>query len=335
MITNSPVTVGILSIYYFNDKDRESLSVVYKNKKREEEKIMTTEKMPTDLLDTAVMIGEEYEDTLKQSMPKMQHMFTEEQEATIAAARLNAVKTCFPGSREMKVKVTFIDSALGMSPNDKDVYRDFIASKAPDAMKIEEEVASVGVDETEEKGITVFPRNQHGRPCAFDYQWKGFFKDACSLLSRSAGKDPETGKKLPSNYSSRMTAYKKVIDGNIFVSPRMIEFHMPEGAEMGELSRPLRAETAQGPRVALAKSEKLPAMSTAEFSVLSMNPGDCAAIEEWLTYGCLHGFGQWRNGGFGVFVWEKLEDWHTVGTPVSTEPTEEAPKKRGRKKKEA
>ena len=132
-----------------------------------------------------------------------------------------------------------------------------------------------------------------------------------------------------------MTAYKKVIDGNIFVYPRMIKFNMNDRV-MGELSRPLRADTAQGPRIALAKSEMLPAGATAEFNILCLNPADEKVVEEWLTYGVLHGFGQWRNGGFGVFVWEKLEDWHRVGDAPTDDldvANSEAPKKRSRKKK--
>lgn len=275
-------------------------------------------------------IGEETKDT-----SGVRHVFSETQEKFIAEARINALKKCFPGSKEMKVRVTFIDNTLGMSPNDRDVYRDYIASKAPDALDVSDEVAAVGIDAVEEKGMTVFPRNEAGEPCAFDYQWKGFMKDACALLSKAAGKDPETGKKIPANYSSKMTAYKKVIDGNIFVYPRMIKFDM-HGHSMGELSRPLRADTAQGPRIALAKSEMLPAGATAEFNILCMNPADEAVVEEWLTYGVLHGFGQWRNGGFGTFVWEKLEDWHRVGDAPADDSDvaiSEAPKKRGRKKK--
>ena len=271
-------------------------------------------------------IGEETKD-----QNATRHVFSETQEKFIAEARINALKKCFPGSKEMRVRVLFVNNTLGMSPNDRDIYRDYIASKAPDAANVTDEIASVGVDAVEEKGMTVFPRNEHGEPCSFDYQWKGFFKDACSLLAKAAGKDPETGKKIPANHSAKLTAFKKVIDGNIFVYPRMIKFDM-NGADMLELSRPLRADTAQGPRIALAKSEMLPAGATAEFSILCMNPADEVVVEEWLNYGVLHGFGQWRNGGFGTFVWEKIEDWHSVGSSDSHAETSVVKPKRGRKK---
>ena len=56
------------------------------------------------------------------------------------------------------VRLTFTEEVLGTSPNNPDIYREYIASKSPDAKTIEDEVASVGVDEVHEKGITVFPR---------------------------------------------------------------------------------------------------------------------------------------------------------------------------------
>lgn len=42
------------------------------------------------------------------------------------------------------VRVTLLDEALGMMPASKEVYRDFIAAKAPDAPTTEEEVAACG-----------------------------------------------------------------------------------------------------------------------------------------------------------------------------------------------
>lgn len=104
-------------------------------------------------------IGEETKDT-----SGVRHVFSETQEKFIAEARIDALKKCFPGSKEMKVRVTFIDNTLGMSPNDRDVYRDYIASKAPDALDVSDEVAAVGIDAVEEKGMTVFPEMKPENP---------------------------------------------------------------------------------------------------------------------------------------------------------------------------
>ena len=206
----------------------------------------------------------------------------------------------------MHVKITFVEPILGTAPNNEEIYRDFIGSKAPNASTREEEVAAVGADEVAEKGMTVFPRDPDGKPILWDYQVRGFFKDACGMLSRLTVKevDPDTGKakKTVKNESGKMTAFKKVIDGLIFVEPRMIPLNFD--GEIGICQRPLRAQTMQGERVALAMSEEIPAGATAEFAVVCLDPSHIKAVKEWLDYGSLRGIGQWRNSGKGRFRYE-------------------------------
>jgi len=79
--------------------------------------------------------------------------------------------------------------------------------------------------------------------------------------------------------------------------------------------RPLRAETMRGPRVSLASSEQVDDPWSIEFTVtLVDNPTTnksanvtWEAIEEMLSYGCLKGLGQYRNGSFGRFTYERTE----------------------------
>jgi hypothetical protein len=118
------------------------------------------------------------------------------------------------------------------------------------------------------------------------------------------GKD-EKGKKKPVNESGKLTAYKKVIDGLIFVEPRQIPLQFD--GEVGLCQRPLRAQTAQGERVALSISEEIPAGATMEFTVLCLDASHVSAVMEWLDYGSLRGLGQWRNSGHGVFTYELLD----------------------------
>ena len=156
--------------------------------------------------------------------------------------------------KSIKVKITFLEEILGTAPTNEDIYRDFIASKSADALKIEEEVAAIGVEEVVEKGMTVFPRNENKKPIFWDYQIKGFFKDACGMLARVTG-----------TASSKLKAYKKIIDGLVFVSPRQIEIITDK--EIGKCERPLRAQTAQGERIALAISESIKSGATIEFAI--------------------------------------------------------------------
>lgn len=195
----------------------------------------------------------------------------------------------------LKVKVTFIEEILGTASSNKEIHEEFIASKAPDALSMEEEVAAVGAEEVFDKSMTVFPRNAEGKPIVWDYMWKGFFKDACGML-----------RKVSNSACSKVKAYKKEIDGLIFVAPRMIPVDF--NGDMGICQRPLRAQTAQGERVALASSESIPAGATMTFEIRMMLPEHEKMVRECLDYGELRGFGQWRNSGKGRFTYEITEE---------------------------
>lgn len=194
----------------------------------------------------------------------------------------------------IKVRITFFEELLGTASANPEIHREYIASKAPDAVSLEEEVAAVGVDEVAEKSMTVFPRNKDGQPILFDYQIKGFFKDATGVL-----------RKVPNTKASKVKAYKKEIDGLLFVSPRMIPLNF-EG-ELGVCERPLRASTAQGERIALSSSETAPAGTyiDIEINCLTTDMHDLAL--ECLDYGKLRGIGQWRNSGKGRYTYEVLD----------------------------
>lgn len=208
---------------------------------------------------------------------------------------------------KMKIRIILTEEALGTAPNDPDVYSTYIAGKAPTMAAVAQELSALDRPEgLDEKGLTVFGRSSDGEaPIFWDYQIRGFFKDACSMLSRSAGKDAATGKKRVTNKSSALKSYKKVIDGNIFVLPRQIRIKF--SGEMGLCQRPLRAETMQGPRTALAASETVPAGSSMDMTIITADRAMMDTVEEWLDYGILRGLGQWRNSGKGKFRWVELD----------------------------
>lgn len=195
--------------------------------------------------------------------------------------------------KRIKVEIEFTDEILGTASADPELHSRYIASKAPDAPKLSEEVAAVGVDEVEGNSMTVFPRDGEGEPILWDYQVKGFFKDACSMLRRADG-----------TKSKGIKAFKKEIDGLVFVEPRQIRLDL-QGMEMHERQRPLRAATAQGERIALAHSEACPEGTTARFDVVLLKDDLEPAVREWLDYGAMRGIGQWRNSGRGRFEWRE------------------------------
>lgn len=95
--------------------------------------------------------------------------------------------------RILKCRLTTIETLLGTASNNKELHSEFIASKAPDAPSREEEIEAVGVEEVIEKGMTVFSRNKDGKPILWDYQIKGFFKDACGVLRKVKGTCEQRG----------------------------------------------------------------------------------------------------------------------------------------------
>lgn len=230
----------------------------------------------------------------------------------------------------IKARITFAEEILGTASADPAIHERYIASLSEDAKKIEEEVAAIGVDEVVKNDMTVFSRNAAGEPVLWDYQLKGFFKDACSMLARvsaqveetqeetpaagakktkkkgdSAEKKTKKAKKKALNESGKILAHKKVVDGLVFVFPRQIPLKF-EG-KMGTCQRPLRASTAQGERIALANSETVPDGAYFDIAIGIMDANHEAAVREWLDYGMLRGLGQWRNSGKGRFLWEDLE----------------------------
>lgn len=211
----------------------------------------------------------------------------------------------------VRVRLTLLDDMLGTAAADPEIHDRFIASNAPDAPTREEEIAAIGTKEYIEKSMTVFPRNEAGEPIVWAYQIKGFFKSACQALRAIKGTE-----------SSKIKAFKKEIDLRWFVYPnaedkasRAITIGL--SGPLGNCQRPLRAQTMQGERVALASSETVPKGSTLEFDVITLGEMNRALLIEWLNYGQFNGLLQWRNSGHGAFAFEAVdENGEVVGSNV-------------------
>lgn len=201
--------------------------------------------------------------------------------------------------KEIKVKVTLTEEMLGSQPGDPELHKTYIASKAPDAPTKEEEIASMGVEAFEEKQMTYFHRTKEGRPCLMNYQIEGFFKSAAKVHND-----------MTDSPVKKLTAFKKKVDLFVFVSgmdgSRFIPLELPEGGALGTCERPLRAQTMQGERVSIAKSETVPEGTTLTFKVTVLDDSLMDYVRAWLDYGKFNGLGQWRNSGKGRFTWEEV-----------------------------
>lgn len=203
---------------------------------------------------------------------------------------------------KLNVKLTFQEPLLGTLPGSEDLYMDYIATKVPEdeRTKIEDEVAALGVDAVAEKKMTVFPKLPDGSPFVYDYQIRGFFKGSCGAL-----------RKVSKARSAKLKAYKKEVDQLIFVYPRKIPIQL--SGDMDVISRPLRAATPQGDRVAIAASESAPAGSSIALQIICFDDNDMKIVREWLEYGMFNGLGQWRNSGMGRFTWEEVPESEIPG----------------------
>jgi hypothetical protein len=135
--------------------------------------------------------------------------------------------------RKMKVRITLTEPMLGTKSANEELFTKFIAAKRPEGVAVDEAEAEARLNQEcddREKSMTCFHRTDDGTPMLWDYQVKGFFKDACGAL-----------RGVQKTESGKLKAYKKIIDGQIFVDERRIPLVLPEGGEIGICERPCRA----------------------------------------------------------------------------------------------
>jgi hypothetical protein len=186
-------------------------------------------------------------------------------------------------TQAFKVVVTLKQPLLGTVPKDKEIYATWCP---PPRAVLDEELATVPV--SEEKGWTGFHTDEQG-PFLYDYSIKGFLKEAASTFNGLRG---------VKNLRSKVEHF-------VFIEPRCIRLPAINGKP---LERPLRAMTAQGPRVALTRSDVVAAGSQITFTIRIIDgPISKALLCDLLDYGAFQGLGQWRNAGYGSFTYT-IED---------------------------
>ncbi len=184
---------------------------------------------------------------------------------------------------ELTIKLT--RPMLGTIPKDREVY----AKHVKHQLAGDDEEILVPED-VESAGWTGFLAHD-GVPSIWDYQVKGFIKEAGNVLKAQAG----------------VTALRSHIDNELFVSPRSIPVKLlPE-----PLERPIRVMTMQGPRVSVIRSDQAEADPDHPLvwwlRVLDGSKITRALLETILEYGSVKGLGQWRNGGWGSFEYELVD----------------------------
>jgi len=210
-----------------------------------------------------------------------------------------------------KLKVIFVTPLLGSQPT-RDIASSYLAQKHGFELP-EDEIETL--PDALEHGTTVFHRFPVGSewtgwsepgmdgeqvvPGLFDYQMKGSLKNAGKVLNGQ----------LAGRGGKPVRALRQKVADRIFVSPRRLPLHLPEGSEIEIVERPLRAQTPRGERVALARSECVPEETWFECG-LTLYPGDITEeiLRDLLDYGYCCGLGQWRGGGWGRFRYELVRE---------------------------
>jgi hypothetical protein len=234
------------------------------------------------------------------------------------ASRISLSKGAMP-MKTYDVTLTFETEMLGTAPANPEVYSNHIAiKKNRDLMKaavlkkdtdtiekIKAEDIEIAAEEAEllpqeDKGITVIRRDEQGL-LLMDFMIRGFLKESAEAVNGGWG-------------------IRSKIDKWMFVTPRKI--YLQRDGEIikdvdGTFERPLRAQTMQGPRVTLAKSEQVNPGCTVSFKIHVLPLGekgskesaatpwkfDLDTIKSWLDYGQLSGIGQFRTGSYGRFTY--------------------------------
>jgi hypothetical protein len=207
----------------------------------------------------------------------------------------------------MKIRVTLTQEMLGTCNSNPDIQLEHVIKKSGDEARIQEELAAqlaATPEEQVEKLTTVFPRMAEGlpdagKPIMWDYQVKGFLKEAARTLAELTKTDVRIGKSKFSKLTS-----DRLFDCMVGVYPRRILLH----GELGPiLTRPLRVTNWKGTRVALASSETMKEGTTFDAEIRALSDDLDPIIEQCLDYGAFKGLLQWRNAGFGRFTWARIE----------------------------
>lgn len=163
------------------------------------------------------------------------------------------------------------------------------------------------------KGTTVFFWDKDtDKPCIGDHMIYGFLKAASEAIGRTLPR-----KKAEVLHSTSYT--QSLINQHVRCVQQFIPFDCDIARDENGFpeykQRSLRAMTAQGPRVSLAKSERVPAGANLKFTlrVMEGSPIEEKHLKKLLEYGQLSGLGQWRNAGYGQFTFEIFKAQFCVG----------------------
>jgi hypothetical protein len=173
--------------------------------------------------------------------------------------------------------LTLLEPLLGTIATSEEGRAHQISAETQD-----DEVAPIG-EEEDRPGHTGFYVDGEGRPVIMDYQIKGWLKEIANIVKTNV----------------EVAALRNHLEQDVYVKPRRTVL----GEQVdGQLRRPLRAMTRQGPRVTVIVSDFIAAGKSYDFELL-VRAGSrvtLPVLEAICEFGALRGLGQWRSAGYGA-----------------------------------
>lgn len=170
------------------------------------------------------------------------------------------------------------------------------------AMKGELAILRETFKELDIKGITVFFWDKEKNlPCIGDHMIYGFLKASAEAIGRTLPKKNAT-------ILNSISYTQSIINQHVRCTAKFITFDKDirrnSDGSASYLQRSLRAMTAQGPRISLAKSEVVEAGAKLSLTlkVFEGSPLTQEALETLFSYSEFVGLGQWRSAGNGTFT---------------------------------
>jgi len=232
-----------------------------------------------------------------------------------------------------RVTIRFINDILGSAPANKQFYEKYLVSKlVKEIEKVEKKLEKAkderereillekkadleaqlaelpDIEGNEDEKLTVFYRAKYEDfdvPVIRAHQILGFLKEAANNFKDALG---------IKNARDKVSKYVRIMPYNLYIYDTEIAPENIVDDVDGIEERPLKAMTAQGPRVSIAKSE-----------VIKSNGDKLIQFEVWVyknkeisweilealmeEYGRVNGISQWRNSGYyGAFEVVSVED---------------------------
>lgn len=220
--------------------------------------------------------------------------------------------------KDYKITINFTRDILGSQPSNEEIKMKYITAKMMTGRtgmsaeiaqeRVKEEIDNLKNDseyqdkikDLIDKSITIFNRDENGKPAISDVQLRGFFKDAFAFINKE---NKILTKKSGDAYSTDEYPRKWIGDRISFEKRYIL---LPE-TNIDIFERPIRCKTMQGERISITASERIKSPIEITFNVTTTDDVDLKILKLILDRGKFKGIGQWANAQFGNFTYTILE----------------------------